>query len=121
MKKKELIPKAKKFLKVNRKTILKITIISVTALVALFIIFNVWLNVHFLLVDDLILEVEPADKSYSVHYFEKPNITVTTTIENSFFCDATCMYEFVEQGCRFRQFHFKGVWQGILQRVWHGN
>ncbi|MDP3765733.1 MAG: hypothetical protein Q8R04_04405, partial [Nanoarchaeota archaeon] len=73
---------------------LAILIFIASFLFLVFISFRVWLGFHFLIVDDLVLNLEPQDKSLYVHYTEKPNITFSAEIENSFFCDASCSYEF---------------------------
>ncbi len=73
--------------------------LTIAASIVLFLIlsfaaYRIWLNIHFLITDDLILSLEPQDKSLSIHYDENPNITFSTGIENSLFCDAYCSYEF---------------------------
>jgi uncharacterized alpha/beta hydrolase family protein len=82
----------KKRSKSNKKLIIVILIIVLLFLA--FVTYRIWLNVHFFITDDLVLLLEPQDKSLSVHYDEKPNVTFSINIENSFFCDAYCSYEF---------------------------
>ncbi len=84
--------KIKNFLNANKK--LSILIFIAAFLFLVFISFRVWLGFHFLIIDDLVLNLEPQDKSLYIHYSEKPNITFSAEIENSFFCDASCSYEF---------------------------
>lgn len=72
---------------------------AIASLIAILLIFSfvayrVWLNIHFLITDDLILELEPQDKSLLVHYGETSNVTFKVNIENSVFCDTYCNYEF---------------------------
>lgn len=71
-----------------------ILVLIVLALLLAFAAYRIWLNIHFLITDDLILSLEPQDKSLSIHYDEKPNVTFSAGIENSLFCDAYCSYEF---------------------------
>jgi len=91
--KKKSKKQADNLLKENKKKI-KTAIIIVGIIFLSFFMYRIWLNVHFLITDDLILLLEPQDKSLSIHYGEKPNVTMNADIENSFFCDAFCSYEF---------------------------
>ncbi|MFH0868027.1 MAG: alpha/beta fold hydrolase [Candidatus Woesearchaeota archaeon] len=80
------------FVRKNKRLIIAISIIAVLLLA--FAVYRIWLNIYFLITDDLILTLEPQEKSLSIHYEEKPNITFSVNIENSFFCNAYCSYEF---------------------------
>ncbi len=77
---------------IKKKIIIVVLIVAV--LLLLFAIYRIWLNVHFLITDDLNLILEPQDKSLSIHYEEKPNVSFSVDIDNSFFCNAYCSYEF---------------------------
>ncbi|MEK6869070.1 MAG: hypothetical protein AABX74_02485, partial [Nanoarchaeota archaeon] len=86
--------KLKAFFKNNKKLVI---ILSVAVLLLFsFASYRAWINFHFLTTDDLVLALEPQDMSLSVHYWEKPNVTFRVKIENNFFCDARCSYEFVD-------------------------
>jgi len=92
-KKKEKSNKSiRKLIRNNKKLVIVISIIVMVFLS--FVAYRLWLNIHFLITDDLILYLEPNDKSLAIHYEEKPNITFSVDIENSFFCDTYCSYEF---------------------------
>lgn len=82
----------KRLIKENK----KIVIASAIALLLIlsFSGYRIWLNFYFLTADDLILNLEPGDKSLSIHYWEKPNVTINVGIDNSLVCDAMCTYEF---------------------------
>ncbi|MAE42895.1 hypothetical protein CMO93_03925 [Candidatus Woesearchaeota archaeon] len=84
-------PKKKEKLNKNTK---KIVAIAVGIIFLLFFVYRVWLNIHFFITDDLVLLIEPQDKSISIHYSEKSNVTIKTNIENSFVCNTYCSYEF---------------------------
>jgi hypothetical protein len=83
----------KKFIKENKKIIKVIIIVSIILLLSFFG-YRAWLNIHFFITDDLVLSLEPQDKSISILYGEKPNVSISVDIENSFVCDAFCSYEF---------------------------
>ena len=86
--------RAKAFFRNNKKIII---ILSVAALLLFsFVLYRAWINFHFLTTDDLMLSLEPQDISLSVHYNEKPNVAFSVEIENNFFCDARCSYEFID-------------------------
>ena len=82
----------KKFIKKNKK--LSIIALVGVVIVLSFLVYRIWLNAYFLVTDDLVLLVEPPDKSLSILYGEKPNVTINIDIENSFVCNAFCSYEF---------------------------
>lgn len=82
----------KSFIKENKKLVIAMGIVLL--LILSFSSYRAWLNFHFLTTDDLILNLEPGDKSLSIHYWEKPNVTINVGIDNSFVCDALCTYEF---------------------------
>ncbi|MBI2134760.1 alpha/beta fold hydrolase [Candidatus Woesearchaeota archaeon] len=82
----------KNFIRRNKKT--AIAIAAAFLLILSFSGYRAWLNFHFLTTDDLVLNLEPGDKSLSIHYGETPNVTVSLDIENSFMCNALCSYEF---------------------------
>ena len=84
--------KIKKLIRKNKK--LFIAVLITALLLLLFAAYRIWLNIHFLITDDLVLSLEPQDKSLAIHYKEKPDVTFSVGIENSFFCDAYCSYEF---------------------------
>jgi uncharacterized alpha/beta hydrolase family protein len=84
--------KIRGFIKKNKRLSL-ISFLLASAILAL-IIYRLWLNIHFFITDDLILNLEPQDVSLSIHYLERPNVTMGVDIENSFFCDTLCRYEF---------------------------
>src|SRR3989338_5345293 len=84
--------KIKKLFVEHKKLAIALSIIAL--LMLSFAAYRIWLNLHFLITDDLILSLEPQDKSLSIHYDEKPNVTFSVEIENSLFCDAYCSYEF---------------------------
>ena len=84
----------KAFFRNNKKLII---ILSVAVLLLFsFALYRAWINFHFLTTDDLLLALEPQDISFSVHYGEKPNVTFSVEIENTFFCGARCSYEFID-------------------------
>src|SRR3989338_10797651 len=84
----------KTFFRNNKKLII---ILSVAVLLLFsFALYRAWINFHFLTTDDLLLALEPQDISFSVHYGEKPNVTFSVEIENTFFCGARCSYEFID-------------------------
>jgi len=84
--------KIKKFVKENKKLT---ALIGVVAFLFLsFFVYRVWLNAYFLVTDDLLLLLEPQDRSLSILYGERPNITIDVNIDNSFVCNAFCSYEF---------------------------
>ena len=86
--------RVKDFFRKNKKLII---ILSVAVLLLFsFASYRAWINFHFLTTDDLVLALEPQDASFSVHYGEKPNVTFSVEIENNFFCDARCSYEFID-------------------------
>ncbi|MCH8329145.1 MAG: alpha/beta hydrolase [Nanoarchaeota archaeon] len=78
--------------KSNKKAI--IVILIIVLLLLSFVAYRTWLNIHFFITDDLTLSLEPQDKSLSIHYEEKPNVSFRVDIKNSFFCNAYCSYEF---------------------------
>ena len=82
----------KRLIKKNMKIV--IALVAALFLLVSFSGYRAWLNFHFLTTDDLILNLEPGDKSLSIHYWEKPNVTINVDIDNSFVCDALCTYEF---------------------------
>ncbi|MBW2977127.1 alpha/beta fold hydrolase [Candidatus Woesearchaeota archaeon] len=84
--------KAKKQIRKNKKLVIIISIILF--LLFLFAVYRIWLNIHFIIKDDIILSLEPQEKSLSIHYGETPNISFSVSIENSFVCNAYCSYEF---------------------------
>ncbi len=84
--------KIKKLFVEHKKLAIALSIIAF--LILSFAAYRIWLNIHFLITDDLILSLEPQDISLSIHYDEKPNVTFSAGIENSLFCDAYCSYEF---------------------------
>jgi len=82
----------KRLIKKNKRIV--IALVAALFLLVSFSGYRAWLNFHFLTTDDLILNLEPGDKSLSIHYWEKPNVTINVDIDNSFVCDALCTYEF---------------------------
>src|SRR3989344_2920533 len=82
----------KRLIKKNKRIV--IALVAALFLLVSFSGYRAWLNFHFLTTDDLILNLEPGDKSLSIHYWEKPNVTINVGIDNSFVCDALCTYEF---------------------------
>ena len=103
--------KIKKLFVEHKKLAIALSIIAL--LMLSFAAYRIWLNLHFLITDDLILSLEPQDKSLSIHYDEKPNITFSAEIENSLFCDAYCSYEFkdlsAEPALDYSSFTSKGA------------
>src|SRR3989338_303258 len=84
----------KTFFRNNKKLII---IMSVAVLLLFsFALYRAWINFYFLTTDDILLALEPQDMSFSVHYGEKPNVTFSVEIENNFFCEARCSYEFID-------------------------
>jgi hypothetical protein len=86
--------KIKKFIIKNKKMLIISSI--ALALILAFFGYRIWLNVHFFLADDLLLVIEPQDMSLSIHYGERPNVTINVDIENSLVCNAFCGYEFMD-------------------------
>ena len=82
----------------HRKATIIIVIVAVFALA--FLGYKLWLNFNFLVKDDLLLVIEPQDQSLNVHYGDKPNVTISAKIENSFACNAFCSYEFSDISSR---------------------
>ena len=82
----------KKLVKENKK--IAIALAAAFLLILSFSGYRIWLNFHFLTTDDLVLNLEPGDKSLSIHYWEKPNVTINVGIDNSLVCNALCTYEF---------------------------
>src|SRR3989344_765704 len=86
------IGKFKKFLSKYKKVI--IAVIIAFALFILFGGYRAWLNIHFLITDDLLINLEPNDISLNILYNEKPDVSFQIEIENSIFCNTYCSYEF---------------------------
>jgi hypothetical protein len=63
-------------------------------LIVLFVAYRVWINIHFLITDDLVVNLDPNQKSLAIHYDENPNLTFSVNVENSIFCRTYCSYEF---------------------------
>ncbi len=86
--------KVNAFFKKNKKVIMLVSV--AVLLLSSFASYRAWINFYFLTTDDLVLNLEPQDISFSVHYGEKPNVTFSVEIENNFFCEARCSYEFID-------------------------
>src|SRR3989338_584816 len=86
------IGKFKKFLIKYKKVI--IAVIIAFALFILFGGYRAWLNIHFLITDDLLINLEPNDLSLKILYSEKPDVSFQIGIKNSVFCNTYCSYEF---------------------------
>ncbi len=86
------IGKIKKLFTDHKKIAIPVLIVFILLLA--FAAYRVWLSIHFLITDDILVNLEPQEKSLSVHYGEKSNVTFSVAVENSFFCDAYCSYEF---------------------------
>lgn len=69
-------------------------ILLVAFLILIFVAYRTWLNFHFFVADDLVLFLEPQDKSLSINYWEKPNVSFSINIQKNIFCNAYCSYEF---------------------------
>ena len=75
----------------------KKAIIWTAAVLGLFMAFGgyrLWLNFHFLVTDDLVLDISPADLSITALYSEEKPLRFDISIDNSVFCDSYCSYSF---------------------------
>jgi pimeloyl-ACP methyl ester carboxylesterase len=82
----------KEYLKKNK--LLALALIILFTLLFIFIVYRVYINIHFLLEDDIQLKISSEGESLDIHYRDKPNITYHIEIQNSFLCKATCKYDF---------------------------
>ncbi len=80
----------------KHRRIVKIVIITLLVIALSLVAYRVWLNVHFLITDDLVLSVSPMDLSLKIHYLEKRNVSTLVQIENNIFCNAICSYSFYD-------------------------
>ena len=84
----------KDFLGKHKKAV--IAVVIALAIFALFGGYRLWLNLHFLITEDLSISLNPNDISLSVLYNETPGVTFNVEVKNSFFCDSRCSYEFYD-------------------------
>lgn len=54
-------------------------------------------KINFLLGNELIVNLNPTQKSFSMHYGDKNNISFSVSIENAAYCRAVCSYEFIDR------------------------
>ena len=84
----------KSSIKKNKKIAIGIAVVFL--LLLFFSGYRAWLSFYFLTTDDLVLRVEPNDKSLFVHYGELPNVTIKVSIDNSIMCNSMCNYAFTD-------------------------
>lgn len=68
--------------------------VVIVILVFSFSSYKAWLNFSFFVGDDLVLNLEPKDRSFSIHYGDTQDVSISAEVENSLFCNAFCTYEF---------------------------
>ena len=85
----------KKNVKRNWKKIAVITAIII--LVVLIISFIAGLRIRFSLRDDLVINLEPADASFTITNNQDQTFDLSVSTDNSMFCKAECNYYFYDQ------------------------